>query len=134
MLEKFFNKKVLNKRVLVVEDDAMLSTVLAESLKVEKFKVSVVADGSEGLKMALEHHPDLILLDLVMPVMDGLTMLHKLREDKWGKQAQVIVLSNISDTDKVKEAIDNGSDEYLIKADWNVIEVANKVKKILDLK
>ena len=123
----------MKKILLIVDDEEIVYKALSVQFTDKEIEILSAIDGEEGLKMATEHHPDLILLDLVMPKMDGLTMLNKLRQDEWGKQAKVIVLSNISDTEKVKEAQEIGSDEYLIKADWNVIKVAEKIKDILNL-
>lgn len=123
----------MKKILLIVDDEEIVYKALSVQFTEKELEILSVTDGEEGLKMATKHHPDLILLDLVMPKMDGLTMLNKLRQDEWGKQAKVIVLSNISDTEKVKEAQEIGSNEYLIKADWNVIDVAKKIKDILNL-
>lgn len=81
--------------------------------------------------VALLWHPDLILLDIVMPKMDGMTMLAQLREDEWGKTARVITLTNLSDTEKVAEAIEHGSYEYLVKSDWKIEDVVAKVREKL---
>ena len=81
--------------------------------------------------MAMQHHPDLILLDIIMPVMDGMTMLKKLRADEWGKKAEVIILTNLGDNEKVAEAMSQGSFDYLVKSDWNIADVAELVKKKL---
>lgn len=123
----------MQKILLIVDDEEIVYKALSVQFPDKELEILSAIDGEQGLKMATTHHPDLILLDLVMPKMDGLTMLNKLRQDEWGKQAKVIVLSNISDTEKVKEAQEIGSNEYLIKADWNVINVAQKIKDILNL-
>ena len=84
------------------------------------FSILQASDGAEGLAIALEKHPELILLDVIMPRMGGLTMLQKLREDEWGKDAKVIMLTNYSDSEKVIEAKKLGAREYLIKTDWRI--------------
>lgn len=91
-------------KILVIEDDLPVQKVLSEKLTAEGLEISVASDGEKGLKMALTDHPDMILLDLVMPNMDGMTMLKKMREDDWGKGAKVIILTNLSDAYKVEEA------------------------------
>ena len=123
----------MKKVLLIVDDEEIVYKALSVQFTENEVEIITVKNGEDGLKTALENHPDLILLDIVMPKMDGITVLNKLREDNWGKNAKVIVLSNISDTDKVKEAQEHGSDEYLIKADWNVIDVAKKIRNILEL-
>ena len=81
------------------------------------------------LDLALAQHPDIILLDLMMPIMDGLTMLEKLREDQdYGKTAAVILLTNINDPEKVAMATEAGSYDFLVKSDWNIEDVVKKIK------
>lgn len=123
----------MKKVLLIVDDETMVYEVLATQFKHQEIEILTVTDGQDGLKSAFEHHPDLILLDLVMPKMDGMTMLSKLRQDKWGKKARVIILSNVSNDNTVKEAAEWGSDAYLIKADWSVVDVAQKIRDVLGL-
>lgn len=118
-----------SKKVLIVEDEAPLRNAVSDILSFEGFQVFQAKNGQEGLDIALAEHPDLILLDLMMPVMDGLTMLEKLREDKeWGKNASVILLTNINDPDKVAQATEAGSYDFLVKSDWNIEDVVRKIK------
>lgn len=114
--------------ILIVEDDLDLLEVLRKKFTMEKFEVLQAPDGKIGLEEAFRSHPDLVLLDIVMPVMDGMTMLRKLREDSWGKTAAVILLTNLSDESKVAEAMKHGVYEYLVKADWNIGDVVKKVR------
>ena len=123
----------MKKILLIVDDEAIVRKALSSQFDAENVEVLTANDGEEGLKAALENHPDLILMDLVMPVMDGMTMLAKLREDDWGKDAEVIILTNLSDSDRVAEAVEKGTYEYLVKVDWNVTDVVNKVKDKLGL-
>src|SRR3989344_8460028 len=90
------NKKKL-LIVEIVEDEAALSNALCDKFEREHFEVLKAKNGEEGLSIALRERPDIILLDIMLPVMDGITMLHKLREDEWGKKAHVVVLTNVSD-------------------------------------
>src|SRR6266498_6092249 len=83
------------KKILVVEDEKLIVNVLSQKFKKEGFSVFSAIDGLEGYKVALEKHPDLILLDIIMPRMDGLKMLSKLRTDPWGKTVPVVVLTNV---------------------------------------
>ena len=117
-----------NKKVLVVEDDRILRRVVVDNLKADGFIAIEAEDGLAGLQMALSEHPDLMLVDVVMPKMDGISLLEKLREDAWGKTAQVIMLTNLSDTDKIAFAEKNGVSDYLVKADWDITSIIDKVK------
>lgn len=120
------------KKVLIVEDEAPLRDVLRDKLAHENFAVLEAKDGEEGLEIALRDHPDLILLDIVMPRMDGMTMLAKLREDAWGAEVKVVILTNLSEVVKVSEAMARGSFDYLIKSDWKLEEVVEKVRNMLE--
>ena len=119
----------LNKKVLIVEDEAPLRNAVSDILSFEGFDVFQAKNGQEGLDLALQEHPDIILLDLMMPIMDGLTMLEKLREDQdYGKTAAVILLTNINDPEKVAMATEAGSYDFLVKSDWNIEDVVHKIK------
>lgn len=117
--------------VEIVEDEVSLLEVLSDKFVKEGFNVLQAKNGDEGLKVALAEHPDIILLDIIMPVMDGMTMLKKLREDSWGKDAKVIILTNLSDNEKTAQALDGGSDDYLVKSDWKIEDVVKKVEEKL---
>jgi len=129
-----------NRKILVIEeieDDKALRNVLHDKFAVEGFKVIEAGDGEEGLATALRERPDLILLDIVLPKMDGITMMRKLREaDEWGKTVPIILLTNLSaDDNKINQAI--AEDEpayYLVKADWNINDLVEKVKERLTRK
>ena len=112
------------KSVLVVEDEPSLLKILGETLTEAGFNVSTAKDGAEGLVMALKYHPDLILLDIVMPRMNGIEMIKNLWQDKWGKNAQVVFLTNV-----VGEAEKFGTYEYLLKVDWKLQDIVKEVKK-----
>jgi DNA-binding response OmpR family regulator len=119
------------KKILIVEDEASLRKALRDKLTREGFVTLEAKNGEEGLAVALRDHPDLILLDIIMPVVDGLTMLKSLREDTWGKNAKVIILTNLSSNEKVAEAIMQGSRNYLVKSDWKIADVVKMVKNEL---
>ena len=117
------------RSILIVEDEAPLRNAVTDILSFEGFTVFQAKNGQEGLDLALKEHPDLILLDLMMPIMDGLTMLEKLRQDaEFGKTAAVILLTNINDPEKVAMATEAGSYDFLVKSDWNIEDVVKKIK------
>lgn len=119
------------KKILIVEDDPKMTKMLVEVLKKENFETMEAADGEEGLKSALKLKPDLILLDIVMPVMDGLTMLHKLKADDEGKDMPVIILTNLGDLDKMAEAVEKGVCSYIVKADFTIESLVKRIKELL---
>ena len=69
-----------------------------------------------------------ILLDIIMPVMDGLAMLRELRKDSWGKEASVFMFTNLTDAEKIEEGMKNGAFDYLIKADWKLEDLIIKIR------
>lgn len=121
----------LKKFVLVAEDDKFYSDVFKTKLGKEDFDVVVAADGSEALKLARERKPDLMLLDLIMPVKDGFETLKELRADQELKDIKVVVLSNLGQDADVKKAKDLGADDYLVKTNISISEMVAKVKSYL---
>jgi DNA-binding response OmpR family regulator len=122
------NKKTL----LIVEDDVALRSVLVEKLTDEKFEVLQAQDGEVGLATALEKHPDLILLDIFMPRMDGITMLSRLRAaDAWGKHVSVIVLTNSTDAQTIATVSGFGATDFLIKSEWSLEALVARIRERL---
>lgn len=120
----------IKKRILIVEDDASLLHGLVDKFTHEKFEVFSATNGAEGLESALTCHPQVILLDIIMPQVDGLTMLQKLRETgEWGKSVPVIFLTNLSaENENIMARI--ATDEpvyYLIKSAVSIQDVVDKV-------
>lgn len=126
------------KKILIVEDEEIMLKALVEKFSAEGFEVVKAIDGEEGLKKALHEKPDIILLDILLPKMDGMAVLKKLREDAWGKYAKVILLTNVSDAETVAMGAEFGTGggevyEYLVKTDWTLDEVVQKVKNRLQI-
>ena len=112
------------KKILIVEDEQDMRQALVDELTREGFQTFEAKNGREGLESALKEHPDLILLDIVMPVMDGMTMMKKLRESAGGKKIPVILLTNLSATDKIMMGIVRDEPSYyLVKSDWKIADV-----------
>jgi len=119
-------------KILIVEDEKALRDALLTKLKGTGFILFEAKNGKEGLEVALKEHPDMILLDLVMPVMGGIETLKKLREDAWGKTAKVIILTNLSnDMDKVEQVMENEVFTYLVKSDTEIAKVVEKIKEMV---
>ena len=117
--------------LLIIEDDLAILMALGDKFSHEGFNVITAKNGEEGLAMALAGQPDLILLDIIMPVMDGVTTLKKLRKDEWGKDVPVIILTNLGDDKQVSQSMEEGVYDYLIKTDWSLDDVVKKVKERL---
>lgn len=121
----------MQKKILIVEDEALLLDALRDKLTREGFEIKQSKNGQEGLTMAFEQHPDLILLDIMMPEMGGMEMLKELRESQWGKTAKVILLTNVSDFEKVKEGLDLKVTDYLVKSNWDIDALVKKIREKL---
>lgn len=119
------------KSILIIEDESSLQKILGEQLSKRGYRVLAAGDGKEGLRRATEEHPDLILLDLIMPYVDGLQMLGDLRKDAWGKSAAVIVLTNLNDIKARQTSTDLSALDYLVKSDWTMEEIFKKVDRLL---
>jgi DNA-binding response OmpR family regulator len=120
--------------ILIVEDEVLINKVYVEGMRAEGFSVLSAMNGKDGLELALKEKPDIILLDILMPVMDGLTMMQKLRDaNSYGKSVPIILLTNLSSgEDKIMSAITkNEPAYYLVKSDWNLSDVVDKVRERL---
>lgn len=126
--------EIAGAKILIVEDEEAQRKSLADELRDEGFRVLTANDGQEGLTTALQEHPDLILLDVLMPVMDGLSVMKKLRAgNPWGKQVPIILLTNLSaNEDEIIKAVTRDEPAYyLVKSDWTLQEVVEKIKERL---
>ncbi|MFH1608394.1 MAG: response regulator, partial [Patescibacteria group bacterium] len=119
------------KTILIIEDETTLLDALCDKLASEGFKILRSKNGKEGLEIALREHPDLILLDIILPVMDGMTMLEKLRaENEWGKNARVIILTNLSEVGKIaSDSLKNEVYKFLLKTDWKLEDIVIKIRR-----
>ncbi len=120
------------KKVLVVDDDENLRTVLIDKLSASGFEVTGASDGEEGLKAALDLHPDVILLDVMMPKLSGWNVLKEIRGDEvWGKNAKVVMLTVLEDLNNVALGAEHSISGYLVKTNWSLDEVVKQVKDIV---
>lgn len=116
------------KQILVVEDDNTLREILRDNLTNEGYKVLEAKTGKEGQDLALSGHPDLILLDIILPDVDGISVLKTIRADEaWGKQAKVVMLTNLSDNQSVTSALDLGAHNFLVKSDWKIKDITKLI-------
>jgi two-component system, OmpR family, alkaline phosphatase synthesis response regulator PhoP len=121
------------KVILIIEDEPPMLNILADKLDEDGFATLQARNGEEGLRLALQHHPDLILLDILMPKMNGITTIHKLREDTWGKTVPVVMLTNVSpdSNETLQEIIKSQPAYYFVKSDIQLTEIVEKVKEVL---
>jgi len=121
-------------KVLLIDDDALLLRMYEEKLKHEGFQVETALSGEEGLRKARSSKPNLILLDILMPSMDGFQVLEKLKADPEIKEIPVIFLTNLSrDEGDIKKGLELGASAYLVKARFRPSEVVRKIKEVLGL-
>lgn len=117
------------KKILVVEDDDAIRQLYVEILNSEGFETIEAVNGQIGLEMVQSQRPSLVLLDLMMPVMDGKSMLHRVREIPEFKTLPVIVLTNAGDVENMKETkLYDNADEFLIKSNVKPQEIIDKIK------
>ena len=121
-------------RILIIEDDPFLSDIYLTKFRKVGFEVDMARDGQEGLAMAQEKKPDIILLDIVMPHMDGFEVLRALRGDASLAKIKIILLTNLGQQEDVKRGIKEGADAYIIKAHFTPTEVLAKVQEVLTTK
>ncbi len=121
------------KKVLVVEDDVDLRNILVDGLSLSNYKIMQAGDGEQAVELIVDSLPDLILLDLLLPKLDGFKVLERLRQypDKNVAQIKVVVLSNLWSDKDILRAQALKVDEYFVKANTNLEDVFNKVKIIL---
>jgi DNA-binding response OmpR family regulator len=118
-------------KILLVEDDTFLLDMYSTKFELEGFAVLTAEDGKKGLELAKKENPDIILLDILMPKMDGFAVLDELKKNPGTEKIPVILLTNLGQKDDVKKGFEKGAVGYLIKAHFMPSEVVDKIKKIL---
>ena len=119
------------KKILFVEDESALQKTFGDILKQEGYEMISALDGEIGLRLAKENRPNLILLDLILPKIHGFDVLKKLKEDSDTKEIPVIVLTNLEGLEDVEKALELGATTYLVKTQYSLEEVVQKIKKAL---
>ncbi len=122
-------------KILVIEDDQFLRDLINKKLTNEGFETESAIDGQEGLQKALTASPHLILLDIILPVLDGFEVLKQIRNqpDKKIAQIPIVLLSNLGQESDVEKGKALGADDYLIKAAFTTDEIVEKIKKVLSI-
>lgn len=118
-------------KILIVEDDPFLSEMYSTKLVQENFEVDLAIDGKEAIKKAREMKPDLILLDIVLPKMDGFEVLAEIKKDIELRNIQIIALTNLGQKEEVEKGLKLGADDYIVKAHFTPTEVINKIKQVI---
>ena len=119
------------QKVLIIEDDTMILDMYTLKFSQEGFEVHAAEDGQKGWDQAQSVQPDVILLDIILPEMDGFTVLKNLKGDEALKDIPVILLTNLGQDGDVKKGLELGANDYLIKANYTPSQVLDKVKSVL---
>ena len=119
------------KKIMLVEDDVFIRDIYETKLTQENFEVLMAENGLDGLKKIENFMPDIILLDIVMPYMDGMDFLKEIKKNEKFNKIPIIMLSNLSDKERVTEALELGINDYLIKSHFTPSEVVSKVNTLL---
>ena len=121
----------MKNKILIIEDEIDLREILSDNFSEDNWEIFLAHNGKSGLESALKNHPDIILLDIVMPVMNGMKMLDELRKDSWGKDARVILLTNLTvkENDLVSSQRGIKSFDYWIKCDMTMADIVAKVNQ-----
>lgn len=121
--------------ILIVEDEQDIRKILVNTFARNSFKVEQAIDGEEGLSIAFKNRPDLILLDILTPKIDGMEVMQKLRQDDWGKNVPIILLTNLSATEEkiIQGITKNEPAYYLVKSDCEIGEIVRKAEEVLKI-
>ena len=118
-------------RILIIEDDTFIMDMYRTKFEMAGYKVLMAEDGNKGIKMIKENKPDIVILDVVMPQMDGFEVLKTIKKDSNLKDIPVILLTNLGQKENIEDGLKLGADDYVIKAHFTPEEVVGKVEKVL---
>ena len=118
-------------KILLVEDDTFLLGMYATKFELDGFKVMTAGDGEKAVRAALKELPDVILLDIILPKLNGFEVLKQLKQEPTTAKIPIILLTNLSQKDEIEQGLKIGAVDYLIKAHFMPSEVVEKIKKVL---
>ena len=121
----------MKKIVLVIEDEDDMRSAIATALDRSGYHVIEAMNGQDGVTKALEYEPNLILLDLLMPIKDGHTALKEIRETEWGKDAKVVILTAMDDAANLGKAYEGGITDYITKSEVSLADLIAKVRELI---
>ena len=125
------NQTTRGRRVLIIEDDTFLRELISQKLSKEGYSIIEAIDGEEGVKKTKEEKPEIILLDLILPGIDGFEVLSQIKGDQTTSSIPVIILSNLGQKEDIERGLKLGPVDYLIKAHFTPGEIIEKVKTVL---
>ena len=119
------------KKILIIEDDRFLRELMSRKLLSLQFDVAVAVDGEEGLEKIKSEMPDVVLLDLILPGINGFEVLENAKKNPATAKIPVIILSNLGQSEDIKKGLKLGAEDFLVKAHFTPQEIVNKLKSIL---
>lgn len=119
------------RKILIIEDESFLVDLYKVKFEQEGFEVEVAFDGLKGLEAAKERQPDLILLDIVMPGLDGYEILRELKEKEQTKNIPILVFTNLGQKTEIAKGLSMGADAYMVKANFTPAQVVKEIRKLL---
>lgn len=122
----------MHHKIIIIENDKFLSDIYKTKFELEGFKVTAINDGEKGLKAIQTKKPDIVLLDVLLPKLDGFTILQMLKKDETTKDIPVVILTCLGQKEDVQKGLAMGAADYLIKAHFKPAETVEKVKKLLN--
>ena len=122
-----------DKKILVVDDDSFILDMYIIKFKEQGFQVETAMDGEEALKKIETVKPDIVLLDVVMPIMNGFDVIQKIQESKMPRTYKILFLTNFGQREEIERGMSLGADGYIIKAHLTPSEVMEKVKEVLEI-
>ena len=122
------------KKILIIEDDSFLSEMYSTKLIQEGFETEIAINGKQGIDKIKDIKPDLVLLDIVLPKMDGFEILESVKKDPELKNIPIVLLTNLGQKNEIEKGLSLGADEYIIKAHFTPTAVVTKIKEVLKLK
>lgn len=120
------------KTVLVIEDSPYLSESIVDMLNMRGYKSITALNGREGAEMAIANHPDLILLDIRLPDIDGYEVYRRIRENEWGSKANILILTASESIENISKNIDLPTDYILFKPEWSVQDLLARIQKQIE--
>ncbi len=124
----------MEENILIVEDDKFLRELISKKLIGQGFKIDEAIDGEEGLKKLKEIKPDLVLLDLILPGLDGFDVLKRIKDDPRIASIPVLILSNLGQKDEIEKGLKLGAVDFLVKAHFTPGEIVQKIRQVFEKK
>lgn len=134
VINNYFVFMATGKKVLIVEDDKFLGKMLSKMLEASNYQISIASSGKEGLTKAASENPDLILLDIMLPDIDGFEVLESLKNQEITNKIPVVILSNLGQPEDMQQGRKLGVLDYIVKSDLSLDDVVDKLNKLLPKK